>query len=103
MLEGEGPLRMEDYTEPAFRDLIESCAADNGVALERGVRARASTDGIIPSRAGFPTATLISLALWRLPANYHHMTDVPENLDYDTLAATVRLTYAAARALAKAG
>jgi hypothetical protein len=103
MLEGEGPLRIEDYTEPAFRDVVASCAERNGVALERGVRARASTDGIIPSRAGFPTATLISLALWRLPANYHLMIDVAENLDYDTLAATVRLTYAAARALAKAG
>jgi Zn-dependent M28 family amino/carboxypeptidase len=103
MLEGEGPLRMEDYTEPAFRDLIASCADDNGITLERGVRARASTDGIIPSRAGFPTATLISLAPWRLPTNYHLMTDVPENLDYDTVAAAVRLTYAAARALAKAG
>jgi Zn-dependent M28 family amino/carboxypeptidase len=101
MLEGEGPLHMEDYAGPSLRDLIESCAEDHGVTLERGVRARASTDGIIPSRAGFPTATLISLAPWRLPSNYHLMTDVPENLDYGTLAEAVRLTYASARALAE--
>ena len=103
MLEGEGPLRMEDYTDPSLRDLIESCARDNGVALERGVRARASTDGIIPSREGYPTATLISLAPWRFPANYHLPTDVPENLDYTTVAGAVTLTYATAHALARNG
>jgi Zn-dependent M28 family amino/carboxypeptidase len=103
MLEGEGPLRLEDYTVPSFRDLVERCARDNGVALERGVRARASTDGIIPSRAGFPTATLISLAPWRFPANYHLPTDVPENLDYSTVAEAVMVTYATAHALARAG
>jgi hypothetical protein len=103
MLEGERPLRMEDYTDPSFRDLVESCARDNGVALERGVRARASTDGIIPSREGYPTATLISLAPWRFPANYHLPTDVPENLDYDTVADAVTLTYATAHALARKG
>jgi hypothetical protein len=103
MLEGEGPLRMEDYTEPSLRDLVERCARDNGVALERGVRARASTDGIIPSRAGFPTATLISLEPWRFPAHYHLPTDVPENLDYTTVAEAVRVTYATAHALARRG
>ena len=103
MLEGEGPLRMEDYTEPSLRDLVERCARDNGVALERGVRARASTDGIIPSRAGYPTATLVSLAPWRFPANYHLPTDVPENLDYTTVAEAVTVTYATAHALARRG
>jgi Iap family predicted aminopeptidase len=96
---------MEDYAEPSLRDLVERCARDNGVALERGVRARASTDGIIPSRAGFPTATLISLAPWRFPANYHLPTDVPENLDYTAVAESVmvRVTYAIAHALARTG
>ena len=103
MLEGEGPLRMEDYTDPSLRDLVERCARDNGVALERGVRARASTDGIIPSRAGYPTATLVSLAPWRFPANYHLPTDVPENLDYTTVAEAVTVTYATAHALARRG
>jgi Iap family predicted aminopeptidase len=103
MLEGEGPLRMEDYTEPPWRDLVESCARDDGIALERGVRARASTDGIIPSRAGYPTVTLVSLAPWRFPANYHLPTDVPENLDYATVADAVTVTYATADALARSG
>jgi Zn-dependent M28 family amino/carboxypeptidase len=53
MLEGEGPFWVRDYTDPSFRDLIERSAAEQGVALERGFRARASTDSVITSRAGY--------------------------------------------------
>ena len=52
--------------------------------LERGFRARASTDSVIPSRAGYPIATLVSITDWRSPANYHLPSDIPENLDYAT-------------------
>lgn len=99
MLEGEGPVWMEDYTDPGFRDLVAAEADKAGVELERGVRARASSDGVIPSRAGYPTATLVSLMPWRLPGNYHLMTDVPENLDYESVAGAVRIGLAVARAL----
>lgn len=99
MLEGEGPVWMEDYTDPGFRDLVASKAKETGVALERGIRARASSDSVIPSRAGYPTATLVSLMAWRLPGNYHLMTDVPENLDYESVAGAVRIGLAVARAL----
>jgi hypothetical protein len=55
---------------------------------------------VIPSRAGFPTATIIS---WdptnRLPTNYHLMTDTPENVRYDTVADAVTLSYAVAEEL----
>jgi len=37
---------------------------------------------VIPSRAGYATATLVSITVWRAPANYHLPSDVPENLDY---------------------
>ncbi|HMD57744.1 MAG TPA: hypothetical protein VKG82_09770 [Solirubrobacteraceae bacterium] len=37
---------------------------------------------MIPSRAGYATATLVSITVWRAPANYHLPSDVPENLDY---------------------
>lgn len=100
MLEGEGPVWMEDYCDRSFRDLVELCADDNAIALERGLRARSSTDSVIPSRAGWPTVSLISLTDWRGLANYHLMSDVPENLDYDTVADAARLTYAVAVALA---
>ncbi len=96
MLEGEGPVWMEDYTDPSFRDLVARSARDAGVELERGIRARASTDGVIPSRAGYPTATIISFMPWRMPGNYHQMSDVPENLDYSSVTDAVKLSYAVA-------
>ena len=55
--------------------------------MERGFRARASTDSVIPSRAGYPTATLVSLTDWHSLANYHLPSDIPANLDYATVAA----------------
>ena len=94
MLEGEGPVWMEDYTAPTFRTLVADCAADIGVELETGVRARASTDGVIPSRAGYPTATLVSVMPWRLPGNYHLMTDVPGNVEYSSVVDSIRLAHA---------
>ena len=101
LLEGEGPIWMEHYTDPAFRDLVERCAEESGIAVERGIRARASTDSVIPSRAGYPTAGLISLMPWRMPGNYHLMTDVPENLDYSVVADATRLGLRVASALAR--
>ena len=102
MLEGEGPIWMEDYTDPGFRDLVDASARDAGVELERDVRARASSDGVIPSRAGYPTATLVSVMPWRLPGNYHLMSDLPENLDYGSVAGAVRIALTVANRLASA-
>ena len=90
LVEGEGPFWMEDYRDPSFRDLIARAAQGLGRPLRRGVRSRASTDAVIPSRAGYATATLAS---WepdtKLLSNYHLMTDTPENLHYDTIARAV--------------
>jgi hypothetical protein len=102
MVEGEGTLVMRDYTDRAFRELVADTAARAGLALERELRSRASTDSVIPSRAGYPTATLSSVTDWRSLANYHWPSDVPENLDYGTVADAVALTYAVAQALAGA-
>ena len=91
MLEGEGPIWMERYTGPWLRDLVASTAERLGIELERGFLARSSTDSVIPSRAGYPTATLVSITDWRAPANYHLPSDVPEKLDYGTVADGTRL------------
>jgi hypothetical protein len=99
LLEGEGPIWIEDYSGAPFRDLVCSRANAAGVAIERGFRARASTDSVIPSRAGYPTATLTSITAWGALANYHLPTDTPENVDYDTVASAVRVAYAAGEAL----
>jgi Peptidase family M28 len=104
MLEGEGPFWMHDYTDSSFRDLLADVARRvTGAPLRRGVRARASTDAIVPSRAGYPTATLVS---WepdtKLQSNYHLPTDVPENLRYGTVATAVTIAEALAQELAAA-
>jgi hypothetical protein len=99
LLEGEGPVWMEDYAGPWLRDLVAECAQRLEVPLERGFRARASTDSVIPHRAGYPIATLVSMTDWRAPANYHLPSDIPENLDYGTVADVTRLVYELALAL----
>ena len=99
MLEAEGPVWMESYAGPWLRDLLAARAERLGIALQRGFRARASTDSVIPSRAGYPIATLVSMTDWRSPANYHLPSDIPANLDYDTVADATRLVHELARAL----
>jgi hypothetical protein len=101
MLEGEGPFWMQDYTDPSFRDLIELRAAEQGIALERGFRARASTDSVITSRAGYPSACLCALNEWHAMSNYHLMSDTPDNLNYGTIAEAARVAYAVAQRLSR--
>jgi hypothetical protein len=100
LLEGEGPVVMEDYHDRSFRDLVERAAAQAGAPLRRGLRARNSTDAVLPSRAGYPTATLTSVDRHKALANYHLMSDTPENLDYRTVAQALTVTEAVARELA---
>jgi Zn-dependent M28 family amino/carboxypeptidase len=100
MLEGEGPVVMEDYFDRSFRDLVERAAIQAGAPLQRGLRARNSTDAVLPSRAGYPTATLASVDRHKALANYHLMSDTPENLDYRTVAQALVVTEAVARELA---
>jgi Zn-dependent M28 family amino/carboxypeptidase len=102
MLEAEGPIWMEPYADPSFRDLVARCARETGVVLDRGYRARASTDSVIPSRAGHPTATITSITDWGALANYHLPTDVPENVDHDSVERAARIAYAVAAALQRA-
>ena len=103
MVEGEGPVWMEEYPGPWLRDRLAGHAGELGVPLERGFRARASTDSVIPGRAGYPIATLVSLTDWRSLANYHLPSDIPANLDYGTVADAARLVHALACGLAVSG
>jgi hypothetical protein len=103
MLEGEGPVWMESYAGAWLRDLLAARAQTLGIELERGCRARASTDSVIASRAGYPIATLVSMTDWRTLANYHLPSDVPANLDYATVADAARLVHDLAQALSDLG
>jgi hypothetical protein len=104
LIEGEGPFRMEDYHDPDFRELIAAAAERVGRPLRRGVRPRVSTDAVLPSRAGYPTATVAS---WepetKLPSNYHLMSDTPENLRFETMARAVEVVTAVIGELARDG
>jgi Iap family predicted aminopeptidase len=72
---------MHDY-DREFTDFVCECAAEVGPPLRRGSRAWTSTDGCVPNLAGYPTATLVSLTPWKMLANYHWPTDVPDNVDF---------------------
>ncbi len=100
LLEGEGPVVMEDYFDRTFRDLVTSAAERAGAPLRRGMRSRNSTDAVIPSRAGYPTATLSSMNRYKSLSNYHKMTDIPENVEYRTVLQALSVTEAVARELA---
>jgi Peptidase family M28 len=100
MLEGEGAVVMEDYHHRAFRDLIARVADQVGAHMRRGMRSRNSTDAVLPSRAGYPTATIASMNRHKQLSNYHLMTDTPENVDYRTVRQALVVTEAVARELA---
>jgi hypothetical protein len=100
LLEGEGCVVMEDYYDRPFRDLIGRVAEQAGLPLRRGMRARTSTDSVIPSRMGVPTATVVAIDRYKALSNYHRMSDTPENLIYPTVACAADLAEAVARELA---
>lgn len=99
-LEGEGSLVMHDY-DREFTDFVCECAAEVGPPLRRGSRAWTSTDGCVPMLAGYPTATLVSLTPWKALANYHWPTDVPENLDWDSVERATSVAERVVRRLAE--
>jgi hypothetical protein len=100
LVEGEGPVIMEDYYDRRFRDLVARVAEQAGAPVRRGMRARNSTDAVLPSRAGYPTAMLCSMDRHKALSNYHQMSDTPENVDYRTVRHALVVTEAVARQLA---
>lgn len=101
MLEGEGTTMMEDYCHRPFRDLVIRAAEGAGVPLRRGLRSRNSTDAVLMSRAGYPTACFSSINRHKALSNYHQMSDTPENLVYETVNHAVTVAESVARELVK--
>jgi hypothetical protein len=99
VLEGEGMLRMRDYSAE-LRDALMRAAAAAGVPIERGWRTIAATDALVALRHGYRAATLTSLTEWRMPINYHWPSDLPDNLHWETVeqAVEVALAYLRERA-----
>ena len=99
MLEGEGPALMEDY-DPELRETVVRVAEREGLKLERGFRARASTDAIIPQRHGYKIANLSSVNDYHYLSNYHLPSDTAENVNYETVAEAAKVAYALVSELA---
>ncbi|OBJ75780.1 peptidase M28 [Mycobacterium gordonae] len=101
MLEGEGTTVMEDYFYRPFRDLVVRAAERAGAPLRRGMRSRNSTDAVLMSRAGYPTACFSSINRHKALSNYHQMSDTPENLVYETVIHAVTVAESVARELVR--
>jgi hypothetical protein len=98
VLRGEGMLRMREYPAPALA-LLDGLAEELGIELFPNLRLRNATDGVYPLAAGYPCAAVCSCTRLKQPANYHWPTDVPDNVDFGTLADAIRLAEAAVRRL----
>ena len=98
VLRGEGMIRMREYPERSLA-LLDGLAEELDISLFPNLRLRNATDGIYPLAAGYECASLCSCTDLKQPANYHWPTDVPENVDYGTVANAVRLTEAVVRRL----
>jgi hypothetical protein len=99
MVEAEGVLKMRRY-DRELSDLIADSAAELEVPVVRGMRARASTDAVVPNKAGYATALMVSFDKDKVLSNYHQPTDVADNLDFGTVANCARVTDAVIRKLA---
>ncbi|HEX6390092.1 MAG TPA: hypothetical protein VFZ89_11605, partial [Solirubrobacteraceae bacterium] len=69
MLEGEGTTVMEDYFHRPFRDLCARAGERVDAPFRRGMRARNSTDAVIPSRMGYPIACFASMDRYKALSN----------------------------------
>lgn len=98
ILRGEGMLGVKEYPARSLA-LLDGLADDLGIFLFPNLRLRNATDGVYPLAASYQCASLCSCTRLKQPANYHWPTDVPENVDHDTLADAVRLCEALVRRL----
>ena len=98
VLRGEGMLTLREYPAEAL-ELLDSTAEELGIELFPNLRLRNATDTIFPLAAGYQCAAICSCNQWKNPSNYHWKTDLPENVDYDTVADAIRLSEAVIRKL----
>src|SRR5215217_5523441 len=101
VLEGEGMLRMHDYT-PAVRDWLADCGERAGHRLRRRLRSGFATDALIALKAGYPTGVLAAIDEYKMAPNYHSRRDVAATLDFGTVAACTEVCLEAVRSLSRA-
>jgi peptidase M28-like protein len=98
VLRGEGMLKMREYP-PESLELLDSTAEGLGIELWPNLRTMNATDAVFPLVAGYQCAAICTCNRWKNPSNYHWKTDLPENVDYGTLADAIRLSEAVIRKL----
>jgi hypothetical protein len=98
VLRGEGFLKMHEYP-PRSLALMDDLAEELGIWTMPNLRLHNGTDGLEALAAGYEGAVLASVNKWKNPSYYHWPNDVPENVDYGTLADAIRLTEALIRRL----
>ena len=102
LIEGEGMLRMRDYT-PELRERVAAVADRAGVRLRRRLKLGLATDGLIALRAGYPSAAIGSVTRYKLPLNYHNQRDTADALHYETVRDAATLCEALVRDAAAGG
>jgi Zn-dependent M28 family amino/carboxypeptidase len=100
VLEGEGMLRMYDYT-PEVRDWLAACGERAGHRLRRRLRSGFATDALISLKAGYPTGVLAAIDEYKMAPNYHSQRDVAANVDFGTVAACAAVCVEAVRSLSR--
>jgi hypothetical protein len=100
LLEGEGMIRMRDYT-PALRDELAEAAEEAGHPLRRRLRTGLATDALLPLLAGYETACIASCDEYKMASNYHSQRDTPDRVDYGTVARAVAVCERAVRRLSR--
>jgi hypothetical protein len=55
------------------------------------LRTVAATDALIALRAGYATCTLGGVDETKFPSNYHWPSDIPDNLDWDSVDGAVEV------------
>jgi hypothetical protein len=98
VLRGEGFLKMHEYP-PRSLALMDDLAEELGIWTMPNLRLHNGTDGLEALAAGYEGAVLASVNKWKNPSYYHWPNDVPENVDFGTLADAIRLTEALIRRL----
>ena len=95
---GEGVWR-ERPTPPALAGLIADCARALRIDLARTFPAAFPSDGLIARRAGYRTATLVSIDDDERLPDYHTQRDTPERVDFSTVLDAAALIEAVIRRL----
>jgi Iap family predicted aminopeptidase len=98
LVEGEGMLRHVEY-DRTLKDAIERAADQAGLPIIREHWLSFGSDALAGIRAGYPSALLASFDEFKLPANYHWPTDVPDNVDFATVAAAATVVEGVVRLL----